>query len=106
MTEEALQRAFGAHGEVFSVKVMWPRSDDERRRGRNRGFVSFRSREDAADAIEAMDDSMLEGCRISVNWGRALREQPGAGTGPQTAASRNAYRRRVELLLATDLRVL
>ena len=41
VTEEKLRTAFGAFGDIFSVKVMWPRSEDERRRNRNKGFVSF-----------------------------------------------------------------
>mmetsp|Transcript_30739 Transcript_30739/g.99079 ORF Transcript_30739/g.99079 Transcript_30739/m.99079 type:complete len:229 (-) Transcript_30739:1648-2334(-) len=41
VTEEKLREAFGAFGDIFSVKVMWPRSEDERRRNRNKGFVSF-----------------------------------------------------------------
>ena len=93
VTEETLMKAFGQYGNVFSVKVMWPRSEDERRRGRNRGFVSFTSREDADDALQAMDDSLLEGVRISVAWGRALKDQPGAGGVGSTAASRSAYGR-------------
>jgi U2-associated protein SR140 len=91
VTEETIMKAFGAYGEIFSVKVMWPRSDDERRRGRNRGFVSFRQRDEAEDAQQAMDDSVLEGVRISVAWGRALKDQPGAGGVGSTAASRSAY---------------
>ena len=94
VTEETIMKAFGAYGEIFSVKVMWPRSDDERRRGRNRGFVSFRQRDEAEDAQQAMDDSVLEGVRISVAWGRALKDQPGAGGVGSTAASRSAYGQR------------
>ena len=55
--------------------------------------MSFRSREDADDALQAMDDSLLEGVRISVAWGRALKDQPGAGGVGSTAASRSAYGR-------------
>lgn len=41
VTEEKLRQVFGQYGHIFSVKVMWPRSEDERRRSRNKGFVSF-----------------------------------------------------------------
>lgn len=41
VTEEKLRRVFGVYGQIYSIKIMWPRSEDERRRGRNKGFVSF-----------------------------------------------------------------
>jgi hypothetical protein len=34
-------REFGRFGPIGSVKIMWPRDDEQRRRGRNTGFVSF-----------------------------------------------------------------
>lgn len=42
---------FGRFGEINSVKIMWPRSEEERARKRNCGFVSFRRRRDAEDAL-------------------------------------------------------
>lgn len=39
--EEILKREFLRFGNIASVKVMWPRDDDQRRRGRNCGFVAF-----------------------------------------------------------------
>ncbi len=42
---------FGRYGEINSVKIMWPRSEEERARKRNCGFVSFRRRRDAEDAL-------------------------------------------------------
>ncbi|EGB12644.1 hypothetical protein AURANDRAFT_18917, partial [Aureococcus anophagefferens] len=69
VTEEKLMQVFGAFGDIFSVKVMWPRSEDERRRGRNRGFVSFRTREDADEALNALDETSIEGVRIArTRW--------------------------------------
>jgi hypothetical protein len=38
---QVLKKEFGRFGPIGSVKIMWPRSDDERRRGRNCGFVAF-----------------------------------------------------------------
>ena len=43
VTEETLMKAFGQYGNVFSVKVMWPRSEDERRRGDGPWTSSLRS---------------------------------------------------------------
>jgi U2-associated protein SR140 len=39
--EEVLKREFGQFGAVASVKIMWPRDEEQRRRGRNCGFVAF-----------------------------------------------------------------
>lgn len=38
---QVLMREFGRFGPIGSVKVMWPRDEEQRRRGRNTGFVSF-----------------------------------------------------------------
>jgi hypothetical protein len=39
--EEVLKREFGRFGPIASVKVMWPRDEEQRRRARNSGFVAF-----------------------------------------------------------------
>ena len=44
VTEEKLRKIFGHYGEVFSIKVMWPRSEDERRRNRNKGAPTAQRR--------------------------------------------------------------
>lgn len=36
-----LKREFVRFGDIASVKIMWPRDEDQRRRGRNCGFVAF-----------------------------------------------------------------
>ncbi|KAJ1454575.1 hypothetical protein M885DRAFT_484392, partial [Pelagophyceae sp. CCMP2097] len=78
VTEEKLNQLFGQFGEVFSVKVMWPRSDEERRR-RNRGFVSFVKREDAADALAALDNAAVDGVRVQASrWDSG----PGSAAAP------------------------
>ena len=73
VTEESLMEQFGRFGDIYSIKVMWPRTDEERARQRNSGFVSFMTRSDAADAKEAMDGVDLEGYRITVGWGKAIK---------------------------------
>ena len=50
ITEELLNEVFGKFGPINSVKVMWPRTDEEKARKRNCGFVSFKKRRDAEDA--------------------------------------------------------
>jgi U2-associated protein SR140 len=39
--EEVLKREFGRFGPIASVKIMWPRDEEQRRRARNSGFVAF-----------------------------------------------------------------
>ncbi|KAL3670081.1 hypothetical protein V7S43_004397 [Phytophthora oleae] len=56
VTEEALKAEFGRYGEIYSVKIMWPRSEEERARRRNCGFVSFYERRDADDARVNLDN--------------------------------------------------
>jgi U2-associated protein SR140 len=48
---------FGRFGPIGSVKVMWPRTDEEKARGRNCGFVSFMHRSFAEPALIAMQVS-------------------------------------------------
>jgi len=53
-TEEELLSAFRVFGEVTSIKVMWPRTAEERSRGHNSGFVAFVHRDDAQEAKVCM----------------------------------------------------
>ena len=73
VTEETLKELFERFGELYSVKVMWPRTDEERARKRNCGFVSFMTRADAADALQAMNGREVEGHIMSVGWGKAIK---------------------------------
>jgi hypothetical protein len=38
---------------------MWPRTDDEKRRNRNSGFVQFEKREDAERAKDALNGIII-----------------------------------------------
>lgn len=53
MNEEMLCQMFGKYGPLASVKVMWPRTEEEKARNRNCGFVAFMKRKDAEKALEA-----------------------------------------------------
>ncbi|RSH95364.1 hypothetical protein EHS25_000451 [Saitozyma podzolica] len=58
ISEESLGLFFAKHGPVGTVKIMWPRGDDEAaRRGRAglTGFVSYMTRKDAEKAVEHLD---------------------------------------------------
>ena len=54
MNEEMLCQTFGKFGPLASVKVMWPRTEEERSRNKNCGFVAFMKREDGARCLDEM----------------------------------------------------
>jgi len=72
VTEELLQRKFGRYGDLISVKVMWPRTEEERMRRRNSGFVAYRLRADAEKALEGMQEYSLEGYTLRIGWAKAV----------------------------------
>ena len=45
---------FGKFGPLASVKIMWPRSDEEKARGRNCGFVAYMNRKDGERALAVL----------------------------------------------------
>lgn len=46
---------FGKFGPLASIKIMWPRSDEEKARQRNCGFVAFMSRKDGERALKNLN---------------------------------------------------
>lgn len=79
MTEELLTQICLEFGAIESVKIMWPRSEEEKMRKKNCGFVSFVKRVDASAALQDLHESMLEGYRLSVCWGKAVSKQTAGG---------------------------
>ena len=57
VNEEILKKEFGRFGNLASVKIMWPRDDDQRRRGRNCGFVAYMVR---CQRLQSKTDSGME----------------------------------------------
>lgn len=64
MTEQQLCEAFGRYGPLASVKIMWPRTDEERSRGRNCGFVAFMNRRDGERALENIRGNLPNLCFV------------------------------------------
>ncbi|MFB3057769.1 MAG: RNA recognition motif domain-containing protein [Ignavibacteriaceae bacterium] len=62
--DESLKTTFEGHGTVVSAKVI---RDRESGRSRGFGFVEMESPEEAKSAIEALNDSEMEGRNIVVN---------------------------------------
>ena len=67
MNEENLCQLFGKFGPLASVKVMWPRTEEERARNRNCGFVAFMKREDGEKALEHFKGMMGTALYIQQN---------------------------------------
>lgn len=70
--ENFLLRTFGRFGPIASVKIMWPRTDEERRRQRNCGFVAFMNRGDAQAAKDEMQGVILFEYEVKLGWGKAV----------------------------------
>ncbi|CAI5480552.1 unnamed protein product [Closterium sp. Yama58-4] len=70
--ENFLLRTFGRFGPIASVKIMWPRTEEEHRRQRNCGFVAFMKRADAAKAKNEMDCMVVYEYEIRIGWGKAV----------------------------------
>ena len=73
---QMLKREFVRFGDIASVKIMWPRDDDQRRRGRNCGFVAFMVSPCAVDPIADRLAAPASACRClpscGMSWQRSL----------------------------------
>lgn len=62
-------------GDLYSVKIMWPRTAEERSRNRHTGFVCYMNRADAEDAMKTCNetDPFNVGRKITMRWGKNVR---------------------------------
>lgn len=72
ITEQQLMEIFGKYGPLASVKIMWPRSDEEKARGRNCGFVAFMARKDAERALRRLAGKDVMGYEMKLGWGKSV----------------------------------
>ncbi|XP_024362531.1 protein RRC1 isoform X2 [Physcomitrium patens] len=70
--ENFLLRTFGRFGPIASVKIMWPRTDEERRRQRNCGFVAFMNRNEAQAAKDEMQGIIVYEYELRIGWGKSV----------------------------------
>ena len=71
--EHALMMEFAKYGPIASVKIMWPREDEDiSRRTQLTGFVAFMTRTSAEQALEEMDGKVLGRHDLKVNWSKAV----------------------------------
>ena len=64
LTEQQMMELFGKYGPLASIKIMYPRSEEEKSRGKNCGFVAFMSRFDGERALRALSGKPIDGKRI------------------------------------------
>ncbi|KAM9775562.1 U2 snRNP-associated SURP motif-containing protein [Syngnathus typhle] len=72
MNEEMLCQEFGRYGPLASVKIMWPRTDEERARERNCGFVAFMNRRDAERALKNLNGKSIMNFEMKLGWGKGV----------------------------------
>ncbi|EMS50692.1 U2 snRNP-associated SURP motif-containing protein [Triticum urartu] len=77
--ENFLLRTFGRFGPIASVKIMWPRTEEERRRQRNCGFVAFMNRAEGQAAKDEMQVTKLLNAgvivydyELKIGWGKSV----------------------------------
>lgn len=72
ITEQELMELFGRYGPLASIKIMWPRSEEEKQRNRNCGFVAYMSRSDAERALRALNGRDVMGYEMKLGWGKSV----------------------------------
>lgn len=72
ISEQQLMELFGRFGPLASIKIMWPRSEEEKSRGRNCGFVAYMSRKDAERALKALNGKDVMGYEMKLGWGKSV----------------------------------
>lgn len=72
LSEPALTQLFGRFGPLASIKIMYPRTDEERSRGKNCGFIAYMSRTDGERAMAALLGKTIEGHEMRMGWGKPI----------------------------------
>ncbi|XP_015109762.1 U2 snRNP-associated SURP motif-containing protein isoform X1 [Diachasma alloeum] len=72
ITEQQLMEIFGKFGPLASIKIMWPRSDEEKARQRNCGFVAFMSRRDGERALKNLNGRDIMQYEMKLGWGKSV----------------------------------
>lgn len=72
ISEQQLMELFGKYGPLASIKIMWPRSEEEKSRGRNCGFVAYMSRRDAERALKHLNGRSVMSYEMKLGWGKSV----------------------------------
>ena len=103
LSEAQLRQLFSQIGPLFSLKVMWPRTNEDRSRNRLTAFVCFMHRADADTAMDAFSDQdpFGVGRRLVMRWGKSVRME---GEQPQQNVENSPTKRsRVDGSLDTNM---
>ena len=73
VTENELQTMFGEFGEVSSANIITDRYTGQ---SKGFGFVEMASQEEAEEAINALNDSSVQGRNVKVSQARPRSEGP------------------------------
>jgi RNA recognition motif-containing protein len=76
--EDHLRQVFENYGEVDTVKIIW---DREQNRSKGFGFVEMPNDNEAMEAIEALNDSDVDGRTIVVKKAQPAEKRSGGGGG-------------------------
>jgi U2-associated protein SR140 len=95
-------RVSSRSGALYSVKIMWPRTPEEKMRNRHTGFVCFMNRRDAEDAMDACSeaDPFNVGRPLMMRWGKNVKR---TGQRPPLESDL-AYRKKVPNIADTPAR--
>ena len=77
-SESNLRAAFEAHGEVLKASIV---TDRDTGRSRGFGFVEMDNAEDGRKAIEALNETELDGRNLTVNEAKPRAPRGGGGGG-------------------------
>jgi len=85
VNDDVLAKAFSAFGTMSDARVMW---DMNSGKSRGYGFLAFRDKTDAEQAIATMNGEWLGSRAIRVNWANQKTQgaPPGGGTSPHASS--------------------
>lgn len=72
LSDSELTKLFGKFGPLASVKIMYPRTDEEKSRNKNCGFVAFMSRADGERAMAALLGQPIKEYEMRMSWGKPV----------------------------------
>jgi len=72
MNEEQLCKVFGKYGPLASVKIMWPRTEEEKQKNRNCGFVAYMNRLDGERALADIEGKDVMDYEMKIGWGKSV----------------------------------
>jgi U2-associated protein SR140 len=104
LDEHTLKLAFGKYGPIASIKIMWPRDDEQRASSRSlSGFVAYMARQSAEEALDKMQGMVLHNSELRLGWSKAVvlpavpcwpppsGYEPGFSAGPATARDESQH---------------